>query len=122
MHYQASPYEETKLVRCIKGAVYDVIIDLREESVTYLEWVGVELTAENHKMFYVPEGFAHGYQTLKNNTEVFYQVSQFYSPKSERGVLWDDPAFAIEWRRLDNMIISEKDKRWPKYVVKKSRL
>ena len=115
MHYQTEPHKEVKLVRCTKGAIFDVIIDLLAESLTYLEWIGVELTAENHKMLYVPENFAHGYQTLKDNTEVFYQVSQFYSPESERGVRWNDPTFRISWPETDNLVISEKDKNWPDY-------
>lgn len=117
MHYQGSPHEEAKLVRCIRGAIFDVIIDLRRESATYLQWIGVELTAENRKMLYVPENFAHGYQTLEDNSEVLYQVSQFYSPGAERGVRWDDPTFAIEWPEKGNIEISEKDKNWPDYVV-----
>jgi dTDP-4-dehydrorhamnose 3,5-epimerase len=116
MHYQESPHEETKIVRCTRGAIYDVIIDLRRESATYLKWIGVELTAENRKMLYIPEGFAHGYQTLENNTEIFYLTSQFFSPESERGVCWDDPTFAIEWRVSDNLVISEKDRNWQKYA------
>jgi dTDP-4-dehydrorhamnose 3,5-epimerase len=116
MHYQATPHEEIKLVRCTKGAIYDAIVDLRQGSPTYLKWIGVELTEQNHKMLYVPEGFAHGYQTLSDNTEVFYQVSQFYSPESERGVRWDDPAFGIKWPEIDNLVISEKDKNWPDYL------
>ncbi|MCG2722930.1 MAG: dTDP-4-dehydrorhamnose 3,5-epimerase [Thermodesulfovibrionales bacterium] len=119
MHYQGTPHEEAKLVRCTRGAIFDVIIDLRRGSVTYLKWIGVELTAENRKMFYVPENFAHGYQTLEDNSEVLYQVSQFYSPGAERGVRWDDPTFAIEWPETDNLIISEKDNNWPDYVVGK---
>ena len=93
LHYQIAPHEEAKLLRCTRGAIYDVIIDLRPESPTYLEWIGVELTVDNHKMLYVPENFAHGYQTLRDNTEVFYPVSQFYSARSARGVRWDDPIF-----------------------------
>ncbi len=116
MHYQAAPYEEVKLVRCTRGAVYDVIIDLRPESPTYKQWLGVELTADNYKMLYVPEGFAHGYQTLTDDAEVFYQVSQFYTPASERGVRWDDPAFGIEWPETDTRIISDKDESWPDYA------
>ena len=117
MHYQESPHEETKIVRCTRGAIFDVIIDLRRESATYLKWIGVELTAENRKMLYIPEGFAHGYQTLENNTEIFYQTSQFFSPESERGMRWDDPTIAIEWRVSDNFVISEKDRNWQEYVV-----
>jgi dTDP-4-dehydrorhamnose 3,5-epimerase len=116
MHYQMSPYEEAKLVRCIKGAIFDVAIDLRPDSPTYKEWVAVELTEDNHKTFYIPENFAHGYQTLTDNTELLYQVSEFYSPKSEWGVRWNDPMFGIEWPETDNLVISEKDKNWPDYL------
>jgi dTDP-4-dehydrorhamnose 3,5-epimerase len=116
LHYQIAPYEEAKLMRCIRGAIYDVIIDLRPESPTYKRWLGVELTADNHKMLYVPEGFAHGYQTLMDNTETFYQASQFYSPESERGLRYDDPAFAIEWP-IDVQVISDKDKSWSDYLL-----
>lgn len=116
IHYQAVPHEEAKLFRCIWGAIYDVIIDLRPESPTYLKWIGVELTADNRTMLYVPEGFAHGYQTLIDNTEVLYPVSQFYSPESERGVRWNDPTFGIEWAETDNLVMSEKDKNWPDYL------
>ena len=96
MHYQIAPYQEAKLLRCTNGAVYDVIIDLRPGSPTYTQWVGVELTAKNYKMFYVPEGFAHGFVTLQNDTEVTYLVSQFYTPGSERGIRWDDPRLGIK--------------------------
>ena len=116
LHYQTTPYEEAKLFRCTKGAMYDVIIDLRPESPTYLEWAGFELTADNRKMLYVPENFAQGYQALIDSTEVFYQVSQFYSPDSERGIRFDDPAFGIKWPETDYLVISEKDKCWPDYV------
>jgi dTDP-4-dehydrorhamnose 3,5-epimerase len=116
MHYQGVPHQEAKLFRCIRGAIYDVIIDLRPASPTYLKWIGVELTADNRKMLYVPEGFAHGYQTLVDNTEVLYPVSQFYSPESERGVRWNDPTFGIEWPDRDNVVISQKDKSWPSYL------
>jgi len=116
MHYQTAPHEEAKLVRCTKGAVYDVIIDLRSKSPTYLQWIGVELTADNHKMLFVPENFAHGYQTLMDATEVFYQVSEFYSPGSERGVRCDDPVFSIKWPEANHRIISDKDKNWPDYL------
>lgn len=116
LHYQIAPYEEAKLMRCIRGAIYDVIIDLRPESPTYKRWLGVELTADNHKMLYVPEGFAHGYQTLMDNTETFYQASQFYSPESERGLRYDDPALGIEWP-IDVQVISDKDESWPDYLL-----
>jgi len=116
MHYQLSPYEETKLVRCTRGGIYDVIIDLRPASTTYTQWIGVKLTAENYKMFYVPENFAHGFITLEDDTEVTYQVSQFYTPGSERGIRWDDPAFSIDWP-IDVQVISDKDKSWPDYKL-----
>lgn len=97
MHYQAAPHGEAKLVRCTKGALYDVIIDLRHGSPTFKQWFGVELTAENRKALYVPEGFAHGFQTLEDETEVFYQMSEFHHPENAQGVRYDDPAFGIDW-------------------------
>ncbi len=112
MHYQASPHEETKLVRCTKGSLFDVAVDLREESNTFGEWVGVELSEENHRMLFIPEGLAHGYQTLQDNTEVFYQVSEFYAPDADRGARYDDIKFGISWP-LDVSVISEKDANWP---------
>jgi dTDP-4-dehydrorhamnose 3,5-epimerase len=116
MHYQIAPSQESKLVRCTKGAIYDVIIDLRPNSPTYKQWLGTELTAENYKMLYVPEDFAHGFQTLENDTEVVYQVSQFYSPQSERGVRYNDPAFGIKWP-VDVQVITDKDNNWADYAV-----
>ena len=115
LHYQVSPHEEVKLVRCVRGAIYDVIVDLQKGLPPYKQWLGVELTADNHKMLYVPEGFAHGYQTLTDNTEVCYEVSQFYSPEAELGVRWNDPAFGIEWPVTGTPIISAKDKSWPDF-------
>jgi dTDP-4-dehydrorhamnose 3,5-epimerase len=112
MHYQAAPMAETKLVRCTRGAIHDVIIDLRPESPTYCQWIAEELNTENSRMMYVPEGFAHGFQTLKDDTEVFYQMSECYSPEHARGGRWNDPAFGIEWP-LNTKIISEKDKSYP---------
>src|SRR5690606_3431192 len=97
MHYQVPPAAETKLVRCTRGAIYDVIIDLRPESPTYRQWIGVELTEHNRRQLYVPEMFAHGYLTLTDNAEVAYQVGEFYTPGYERGIRYDDPAFQIEW-------------------------
>ncbi|MGH7930054.1 MAG: dTDP-4-dehydrorhamnose 3,5-epimerase family protein, partial [Candidatus Binatia bacterium] len=114
LHYQVAPHEESKLVRCTRGALYDVIVDLRPQSPTYLRWLGVELTADNHRMLYVPEGFAHGYQTLVDATEAFYQVSAFYAPGAERGARYDDPAFGIEWP-AEVIVISDKDAGWPDY-------
>jgi dTDP-4-dehydrorhamnose 3,5-epimerase len=104
MHYQIEPNQESKLIRCTKGAIYDVIIDLRPDSPTYKKWLGTELTAENYKMLYVPEDFAHGFQTLEDDTEVVYQVSQFYSPQSERGVRYNDPVFGIRWSLMSKSL------------------
>ncbi len=114
MHYQAAPYEEVKLVRCTMGSIYDVIIDLRSESPTFMQYFTVMLSSESRKMLYVPVGFAHGFQSLEGNTEVFYQMSEFYAPECVRGVRWDDPAFAIEWPE-DDRIISERDRDFPDY-------
>lgn len=113
MHYQAAPYQEAKLVRCTAGAIYDVIIDLRPASLTFKQWVAIKLTAENRKMLYIPEDFAHGFQTLADNTEIFYQMSQFYHPEAARGVRWDDPAFGVEWPvTVQGRIISAKDQAY----------
>ncbi|HSE97773.1 MAG TPA: dTDP-4-dehydrorhamnose 3,5-epimerase, partial [Blastocatellia bacterium] len=112
MHYQISPATEAKLVRCTKGAIYDVIIDLRPDSPTYLSHIGVELTGENGRALYVPEMFAHGYQTMSDEAEVMYQVSEFYTPACERGVRHNDPSFGIVWP-LPVTDISEKDAAWP---------
>ena len=109
MHYQVAPYEEAKLVRCTMGAIYDVIIDLRSGSPTFKQWVAVELTAQNRNMLYVPEGLAHGFQSLEDDTEVFYQISEFYHPESARGIRWDDPALAIEWPAERERIVSLED-------------
>ena len=108
MHYQLPPYEEAKLVRCTKGHVYEVMIDLRPNSVTFKKWLAVELRDEDYKMLYVPEGFALGFQTLEDNTELSYQMSQIYSPEHARGIRWDDPVFGISWP-LKPTVISEKD-------------
>ena len=115
LHYQLSPYAESKLVRCTKGAIYDVIIDLRSHSPTFRHWIGVELTEDNYRMLYVPEGFAHGYQTLQDNSEVVYHVSQCYVPNAELGIRWDDPSFKIEWPITEERTISSKDQMWPNY-------
>ncbi|MBW4467442.1 MAG: dTDP-4-dehydrorhamnose 3,5-epimerase [Pegethrix bostrychoides GSE-TBD4-15B] len=111
MHYQLPPAAETKLVRCTKGAIYDVIIDMRPESPTYMQHIGVELSAENHRALYVPELFAHGYLALTDGAEVVYQVGEFYTPGYERGLRYDDPAFGIEWP-MPITVISEKDAAW----------
>jgi len=112
MHYQIAPHEEAKLVRCTRGSIYDVIIDLRHHSATFKQWLAVELTATNFRMLYIPKGFAHGFQTLEDNTEVFYQMSEFYYPEYARGIRWDDRAFGIKWP-LMKPIMSEKDKSYP---------
>jgi len=114
MHFQASPYSEAKLVRCTAGSIYDVIIDLRPSSSAFKKHIGVELSARNRKMLYIPEGFAHGFQTLEDDTEVFYQMSQFYSAEHSRGVRWDDPAFGISWPPGDRIII-ERDRTYPDF-------
>ena len=115
LHCQIPPHQETKFVRCTKGALYDVIIDLRIKSPTYMQWLGVELRADTYKMLYIPEGLAHGFLTLEDNTEVFYPVSQFYCPLSELGIRWNDPNFDIKWPETDVRILSEKDKNWSDY-------
>lgn len=109
MHYQVKPHAETKLVRCSSGSIYDVIIDLRRESPTYKKWFSVELSAHNRKALYIPEDFAHGFQTLEDNTEIFYQMSEFFHPESARGARWNDPEFGIEWPDATERIISPKD-------------
>lgn len=119
MHYQIPPFEEAKLVRCTKGSIYDVILDLRVNSPTFKKWFGINLTSANYKMIYIPEGFAHGFQTLEDNTEVFYQMSQFHNPDSERGIRWNDPAFNIKWP-LEQKIISRKDNSWEFFNINTS--
>lgn len=111
MHYQVAPFAEAKIVRCTMGAVYDVIIDLRPDSSTFKQWISVELTAENRRALYVPEDFAHGFQTLTDNVEVFYQMSEFYHPECARAVRWDDPAFGVEWLSAPR-IISHQDSEY----------
>jgi dTDP-4-dehydrorhamnose 3,5-epimerase len=111
MHYQAKPHEEAKLVRCTMGAIYDVIVDICPDSPSFKQWISVELTADNRKMLYIPGGMAHGFQTLVDNTEVFYQMSEFYHPDSAKGLRWDDPDFAIEWP-MEPQAISSKDKAY----------
>jgi len=112
LHYQAAPYAEAKLIRCTRGSVFDVLVDLRKASETYLKWFSVELTQDNLKMLYVPEGMAHGFQTLQDNTELFYQMSQPYKAECARGVRWNDPQLNINWP-LEKMILSERDQALP---------
>jgi dTDP-4-dehydrorhamnose 3,5-epimerase len=111
MHYQAPPFEEAKVVRCTQGAVYDVVLDLRPQSATFRDWIAVVLTSEIRNMIYVPGGCAHGFLTLKDDTEVLYQMSEFYNPDSARGVRWDDPAFGIAWPE-NVRVISERDQKY----------
>jgi len=117
MHFQNAPFQQAKLVRCTRGSIYDAIIDLRPDSVTYGQWVGEILSAENRLMLYVPEGFAHGFQTLEDNTEVFYQMSALYTPKAEGGIRWNDPFFDMSWPELGHVIINERDRNFPDFRV-----
>jgi dTDP-4-dehydrorhamnose 3,5-epimerase len=117
MHFQRAPHAEVKLIRCTRGAIFDVIVDLRPDSATYTHWLGMELSADNRRALYVPEGFAHGYQTLVDATETQYQVSEAYAPEAEGGVRWDDPVFRIDWPPAESLIISEKDRTWPDYEL-----
>ncbi len=110
IHYQLSPKSETKIVRCIKGSLWDVIVDLRPDSPTFLQWFGETLSAENRRMMFVPKGFGHGFITLEPDTEAIYFVTEFYSPEHERGLRWDDPKIGIEWP-IEPVIISEKDRQ-----------
>jgi len=120
MHFQALPFEEAKLVQCIQGAIFDVIIDLRPDSSTFNRWTAVELSDSNRKMIYIPKGFAHGFMTLQDETEVSYLMSEYYTPGADRGIRWDDPAFNIDWP-ADIAVISEKDKNWPAYQTIEDR-
>jgi dTDP-4-dehydrorhamnose 3,5-epimerase len=115
LHFQEPPHSEAKLVRCTRGSVFLVIVDLRPESPRWRDWLGVELTASNHRLVYVPERFAQGYQTLEDDTEVLYHMSHPYVPEAARGVRWDDPAFGIVWPAADRRLISDRDSEWPLY-------
>lgn len=112
IHLQTAPHAEAKVVRCPRGAIYDVAVDLRPDSPTYGQWTAAELTADNGRMLYVPEGCGHGFQTLADNTEVFYQISEFYFPELSRGILYSDPALGIPWP-VANPILSERDRAFP---------
>ena len=116
MHYQIAPAAEAKLVRCTQGAIYDVIIDLRPESPAFRRHLGIVLAAEDYKMLYVPEGFAHGFQSLEDNSEVFYQMSEVYAPQHARGVRWNDPSFGIEWP-IPDPIMLERDRNYPDFAL-----
>jgi dTDP-4-dehydrorhamnose 3,5-epimerase len=114
MHYQLQPSAEVKVVSCTKGSLFDVILDIRPDSPTFGKWYGTELTSENRTMMYVPRGFAHGFMTLQENTEVLYMVSAFYAPELERGIRYNDPGFNIQWP-VNPVEISDKDKNWPNF-------
>ena len=111
MHYQSNPFEEVKMVRCTRGKIFDVIIDLRTDSDTFKKWINIELSEKNHKMAYIPKGMAHGFQTLEDNTEVVYQMSQYYNPEYSKGIRWNDPKFSIDWPNR-SPILSEKDSKY----------
>jgi dTDP-4-dehydrorhamnose 3,5-epimerase len=114
LHYQASPHEESKLVRCTAGAIFDVAVDLRPESPTFKDWAGVELSAENRVALYIPEACGHGFLTLEDSSEVFYQMTEVYVPGAGRGVRWDDPAFGVAWPG-EVAVISERDRKYPDF-------
>lgn len=114
MHFQAAPHAEAKLVRCTAGSIYDVIIDLRPKSETFKKWFAVELSAKNYKALYIPEDFAHGFLTLEKNTEVFYQMSEFYYPDAARGIRWNDPSFCVGWTH-EICVVSERDLSYPDF-------
>ena len=115
LHYQAAPHGEAKVVRCTRGALYDVLVDLRPGSATYRRWVSFELTEGDGRVLYVPEGVAHGYQTVADGTETLYLISEPYRAEAQRGVRWDDPAFGVEWPDAAERVISERDRAWPDF-------
>ena len=117
MHFQREPHAETKLVRCTRGALYDVIVDLRPGSPAFRRWTAVELSADNRCALYIPKGLAHGFQTLVDETEVAYAISEPYDPESADGVRWDDPAFGIDWPAAEERVMSEKDRSWPDFTL-----
>jgi dTDP-4-dehydrorhamnose 3,5-epimerase len=117
LHFQAAPHGQAKLVRCTRGRVYDVAVDIRPDSPTHRQWVGVELTAENRRMLYIPGDCAHGFQTLEDDSEVFYMVSTPYDAASGRGFRWNDPAFRIEWPEAEERVLIERDGTYPDYTL-----
>ena len=117
MHFQCAPHGQAKLVRCTRGAIFDVIVDLRPDSSTFKQWVGVELSAENRSMLYLHADCMHGYQTLVDDTEVFYMVSEVYTPESARGYRWNDPAFGIEWPDVGERILIKRDRGYPDFEL-----
>jgi dTDP-4-dehydrorhamnose 3,5-epimerase len=116
MHFQSAPCMETKIVSCLRGSIYDVLLDLRRDSPTYCQWLAVELTHDSFRAVYIPEGVAHGFQTLTDDAIVSYQISEIHSPDHARGVRWDDPAFNIEWPEARERILSPRDRLYPEYV------
>lgn len=112
LHYQLDPHGEAKYIRCIRGAIFDVVVDIRKESPTFKQWIGIELTSENRKGVYIPEGLPHAYQALTEDAEVIYSTSSVYTPGAECGVRWNDPTFRIDWP-IKQVIVSEKDSSWP---------
>ncbi len=120
IHLQVPPHEEIKLVRCVRGMIYDVIVDLRPDSATFCQWISAQLTADNHLMLYIPQGFGHGYQTLTDNAEIVYQTSESYHPESSTGIRYNDPAFGFRWP-LPVRSISPHDERWPDFDVAVAR-
>jgi dTDP-4-dehydrorhamnose 3,5-epimerase len=117
MHYQAAPHGQAKLVRCTRGAIFDVAVDLRPDSPTFKQWIGVELSADNRSMFYLPADFGHGFLTLTDDTEVFYMVSEVYSPESGRGFRWNDPSFNIQWPDAGQLVLIERDQQYPDFTL-----
>jgi dTDP-4-dehydrorhamnose 3,5-epimerase len=115
LHFQEAPHSEVKLVRCTRGSIFVVIVDLRPDSPSWQEWLGVELSALNQRLLYVPKGFAQGYQTLEDETEVLYHMSHEYVAEAARGVRWDDPAFGVAWPAAEQRLISDRDRGWPDY-------
>lgn len=113
LHYQVAPHEEAKFIRCVRGAVFDVIVDLRAGSPTHGQWFGTDLTADNRRALLVPQGFAHGYQTLQDDSEVLYLVSAYFAPGAEKGLRWNDPAIGIRWPVTEGVTLSDKDAAWP---------
>lgn len=112
LHYQKEPYLEKKIVSCLKGSCFDVVVDLRKDSATYLKWISVELSESGNKMVYIPESCAHGFQTLENDTVIYYQLGEFYSPRHYDGIRWDDPKVNIKWPECQNRIMNERDKNY----------
>ncbi|MCH8541394.1 MAG: dTDP-4-dehydrorhamnose 3,5-epimerase family protein [Opitutales bacterium] len=115
LHYQKAPYQIAKLISCLKGSIHNIFLDLRPESPTYLQWEGITLTGPDPRMLLVPEGFANGYQTLEENSEVFYMINACHNPSAETGIRWNDPRFGFKWKEIPGRTISEKDENWPDF-------